>query len=159
MRRIGILIYTAVLMTAAFKVAAQDVKAAPTLAQWVLSLDWDSFLVALLVALAGGGCRTAASLFREGQTVVSALRETVKDGLIAVVTGAVCFIALGVIGAVFTPWPAPIQGGFIFFAGLARGKFIDWLDKAFGQALDIGFEFAASKVRARLEPPAAGEKP
>jgi hypothetical protein len=154
MRLIGLAFYM-LLLLASTLVGAESARPV-TLAQYVFAVDWTSAGVAALIALIGGAARTATSLFKEGQTIHSALHETLKDAVLALVTGSVCFVVLGLFAAWYVP-PLPAQAGFIFIAGFARGKFIDWLDVAFGKALDLGFDLASGWARKRVE--AAGDQP
>ena len=158
MRIIGVFAYYSImLILSALAVSAQVVapvlveEIKPTLASYMMGLDWVSLLVAALIALTGGAGRTAASLFKEGQSIRNAFRETVKDAMVAMVTGALCFILINAYASIFSPPPLALQAGFIFVAGFARGKFIDWLDIAFGKALDLGFDVASTWVRNKVE--------
>ncbi len=153
MRLIGVFFYILILLASTL-VSAESAKPA-TLAQYVFAIDWTSAMVAALIALIGGAARTATSLFKEGQTIKSALRETLKDAVLALVTGGVCFVLLAAFAGWYSP-PLPAQAAFIFVAGFARGKFIDWLDVAFGKALDLGFDMTAGWVKRRME---AAEQP
>jgi hypothetical protein len=153
MRLIGLAFYI-LLLLASTLVGAESARPL-TLAQYVVALDWNSAGVSALIALIGGAARTAISLFREEQTIKSAVRETLKDAVLALVTGGVCFVVLALLVSWYSP-PLPAQAGFIFIAGFARGKFIDWLDVAFGKALDLGFDLASGWARKRVE--AAGDQ-
>lgn len=156
------LLYCAVLLVCSMvSVAAQVLKVPPpptTLAQYVIQFDWSSLGFAALLALTGGAFRTGISLQSESREIASAFRETVKDALLALVTGVLGFLLLAGIGAVWWPVPFPAQVCFLGFAGFTRGKFVAWLDVAFGKALDLGFDVAEGWVRKRAGLP-TGEKP
>jgi hypothetical protein len=165
MRFVGIFLYWSLLLfVSTASLAAQVVKIQDeTLATYVISLDWLSMGVAALIALTGGAGRTAASLFKESAGVSNAFRETLKDALVALFTGALCFVLITAYSAMVSAPPLAFQATFIFLAGFARGTLINWVDQAFGKALDLGFELASDFARRRVAavavtPPAPAPK-
>jgi len=150
-RLTGIFIYWSILLTLSVStVSAQVVHIKdPTLAQYVISFDWLSLGVAALIALTGGAGRTATSLFRVDDDVKSAVQETIKDAFVALFTGALCFVLIGIYSALLSPPPLAIQAGFIFIAGFARGTLINRLDDGFGKILDASVDGVSGWVRGR----------
>ena len=152
MRFTGIFIYWSVLLTMSItSVSAQviSINKNMTLAQYVFTFDWMSMGVAALIALTGGAGRTAASLFKVNADVKSALKETIKDACVALFTGLLCFVLIGIYSASLSPPPLAIQAGFIFIAGFARGTLINRLDDGFGKILDASVDGVSGWVRGR----------
>lgn len=142
--------WSTLLMLSAVSVSAQVLSKDPTLAQYIWAMDWLSMGVAALIALTGGAGRTAMSLFRADQTIANALRETIKDALVALFTGAVCFVLINAYASAFKAPSLPLQATFIFIAGFARGTLLNWVDATFGKLLDLGFELMSSWAKARV---------
>lgn len=155
-----LLYYSGLLVATTLRVSAQVREAAPepaTLAHYFWSLDWQSLGTAMLISLVGGAGRTAWSLFSPVAAVRSALRETLKDAIVAAVTGVVCFMVILVLSARWVP-PLPLQVGFIFFAGFTRSLFIGKLDRWSEWLLDLAARRAVGYLEARRSAAQAQER-
>lgn len=151
--------YSTLLVATTLRVSAQarETVVPVTLAHYFWTLDWQSLGTAMLIALVGGAGRTAWSLFNPGAEVRSALRETLKDAIVAGITGVVCFIAILAL-SVHWPPPLPLQVGFIFFAGFTRTLFVGRLDKYSEWLLDAAARRAFGYMEARRGGPQSQDR-
>jgi len=146
--------YAAENVTIAAVVARND----HSLATYVLSINWQEFTIAPLVALVGGAVRTTISLCSRDKQIDNAFKETVKDGAVALCTGAICWVLIEVISLAWTPHAA-MKAGFIFLAGYTRSLLVNWIEIAFSKGLDFilasllsaGTALVEARTRRRLE--------
>lgn len=74
---------------------------AASLSQVVRSFDFESLGIAALVALIGGGTRTILTLASGTIIVLAAIREAIRDSVVAVIGGVVTYLLMMLATAVF----------------------------------------------------------
>lgn len=100
-----------------------------TFKEEMLNYDIESLLWAALMALFGGTLRTVFTLAAEKRVLTSLLFETWKDGLVALVAGALMYITIEALRATgWIPMPPEIRFAAIVFAGWSRLSFFGWLN-------------------------------
>jgi len=99
---------------------------AASLAEVVRSFDFESFGMALVIAAFGGGARTILTLATEYPIVLAAIREAIRDLVVAVIGGGAVYVILMVVSAALPDngvtsigW---VQVGTIALAGWSKGK-------------------------------------
>jgi len=100
-----------------------------TFKEEVLNYDIESLMWAALMALFGGTLRTIFTLAAEKRVLTSLIFETWKDGLVAIVAGALMYITIEALRATgWIPVPAEVRFAAIVFAGWSRLSFFGWLN-------------------------------
>jgi len=127
-----------------------------TFKEEMLSYDVESLMWAALMALFGGTLRTIFTLAAEKRVLSSLLYETWKDGLVAIVAGALMYITIEALRATgWIPVPSEVRFAAIVFAGWSRLSFFGWLHNL-GVNVTTGINdvvFARIKALGGTKPP------
>lgn len=128
------------------------VLAAPTtLTQDMRSYDWESMGWAAGASLAGGLARTIISLASDKLAVIFVWRQLLRDAVIALVAGGLCYVA---ILAFQSLWPSIFTREVRMLCLVATGySRMKWQDFAFDLARDAATN-VRSRVRGGKTPPA-----
>ena len=106
------------------------VQAQESLASDVRSYDLESRLWAVIIALMGGALGTHFTLATDATLIVSYTREILKDAVVAMIAGALAYIALQALNSfTFIHIPSEARFAVIVFAGWSRLAFFGWLNK------------------------------
>lgn len=118
--------------------------------QDVRGFDFDSLLTAMGAGLLGGAGRTIYSLASERVLVGSIWREGIKDGILALMGGAVAWFAVTNLAAYF---PTILTREFrmlaIVAAGASRGAWADWVGGFIGDGLSAFKARMVDNIRGR----------
>jgi hypothetical protein len=108
------------------------VHASSTFASDVRGYDVGSLGWAVAMALFGGALRTIFTLASDSKLVQSAFRESWKDAIVAMIAGALAYIALEALRAAnYFPVASEVRFAAVVFAGWSRLAFFGWIN-AFG---------------------------
>jgi hypothetical protein len=119
----------------------------------IQSLGW-----AAIMSLFGGALRTIFTLTADARVVQSALRELWKDVLVAMIAGAVAYIALEAVKAAhLMPVPSEVRFAVIVFAGWSRLSFFGWLNTLGTRVADAITDKLTGAIAS--SPPGEGSKP
>lgn len=127
---------------------AQDSFAKDVRGYDVESLGW-----AVVMSLLGGALRTIFTLATDDHIVSSFGRETVKDGVVAMIAGALAYIVLEAFSsAKVLPVASEIRFAVIVFAGWSRMSFFGWLNKLGTRATEAVNERVAEVISSKSAP-------
>lgn len=128
-----------------FSIAAD---APSSLKDEVMRYDVQSLLLAAMMALFGGTLRTIFTLAADNKVVVSMIRESWKDILVAIVSGFLVYITIEAIRAMGFPIPSEVRFAAIVFAGWSRMSFFGWLNNLGTRTTNAVTDVVTSRITA-----------